>query len=78
MPKLVPRSLESKEGPGNGVFVVEREEVHSSLESPRGDSLSLSLLLLLLLGVPTSYSSNSVVVVVDGGSGGNADISSTI
>ena len=43
MPKLVPRSLESKEGPGNGVFVVEREEVHSSLESPRGDSLSLSL-----------------------------------
>ena len=72
------------------MFVVEREEVHSSFES-KGDtadrqliSLSPPPLLLLLLEcarVPTSYSSNSVavvVVVVDGGFSGNADISSTI
>ena len=73
--RLVPERLESLlEGLGD-VFVLQREEVHSSFEGRHSRQL-ISLLLLECARAPTSYSSN--VVVVDGGFSGNADISSTI
>ena len=73
--RSVPERLESLlEGLGD-VFVLQREEVHSSFEGRHSRQL-ISLLLLECARAPTSYSSN--VVVVDGGFSGNADISSTI
>ena len=58
---------------GGGSLIVRIEGRH------RRQLISLLVLLLLECArVPTSYSSNFVVVAVDGGFSGNADISSTI